>query len=405
MLAQPPWTRYAIQSPWQRSFIVRWHTAPTRGDQARTSSRRPTQPNDDARPLAETEAESTDRARSRHLLRAILRECSYLPDSQARVYVRWYAISRFRDSTSKAWQNRADSSYASRLKAKQQQAQVALNKLQRAAEGEFQPLRAVLFLTYGRTGRRRRELVTQLLREQQGPQRKQSSPPQDAAGGTEASAHLSPHQSLQPEPANKAKHVTSILEGSTDNPYMPALSPRLQALMESQIKLPPTRTTRPTLRRMHPIIPEQNSWLRPMPQVRVKNLTRKWFADALGKIHPPLPVPEWKRLHDLSLGTRTESLPSRRKAAEPSKKSALDLQLTSSRIDPSRLFTGNQAHTITPRYMRRLWTQVFEQCPRLDWNVEQQEWKVLWGSHALHAVQSITTSPPTTRNDEVEVAK
>lgn len=330
--------------------------------------------------------DSPGASRGRHLLRAILRESTYLPDSHAREYIHQYAIRRFRDYGYKAWQHRTDPDFADRLKGKRHEAQQAVNRLRRATEGELNPLRAVLFMAYGRTGRRRRELVANLVHAHGAAEFPDVAEPvvQEGVDNQDPSAQISSSAfELNGTPA--AEQAPSLGIRKPKSSYMPHITPRLRALAESQIKYPPPHMTRPLLRRMHPVIPELNTWLRPMPQVRVKNMTRKWYAELLDKVHPPLPTAEWTRLCDLAGGMRVEKLPLRRKAVVSASRSALDLVLASSRINSSQIFPNRRANSITQRYMRRLWVQIFEQSPRMDWDAAREDWTVTWGSHAIHS--------------------
>lgn len=50
---------------------------------------------------------------------------------------------------------------------------------------------------------------------------------------------------------------------------------------------------------------------------------------------------------------------------------------------PAELFRKDHAHKITPRFMRRLWAEVFSQCPLMEYDSPTSRWKVTWGHHAL----------------------
>ncbi|KAK5116595.1 hypothetical protein LTR85_009220 [Meristemomyces frigidus] len=236
-------------------------------------------------------------------------------------------------------------------------------------------------MAYGRTGKRRHELMLPLLskagREQLqesmgtiGVREDVSSLANDAVAGTH------PHKNPTAKDVNRGQWA----------PYAPGLTPQLRTLLQSQIRKPPPHLTRPTLRRLQPRVEELNAWRQPMPLCRVKNQTKKWYADLLGKVHPPLPKDEWKRLRDLAAGVATEPMVRRRRALSTSKSHALELLVHFGKPDIQAAFGNRDAHQITPRFMRRMWAQVFSQCPLMDWDAERREWKVTWGQHALHGL-------------------
>jgi len=308
-------------------------------------------------------------AHARHILRALLRECSYLPDSHARKWLHQHVLQRFRRHAFESEQSQRnpdgynDPDSEKRIAARLRQGRQAAHRLHRANEGDRKALLTVLLMAYGRTGKRRHSLMVPLL----------SVAEQGEAGTTAGSGPLTPSA----EDVNAGRWT----------PYVPDLTPQMRALLASQIKHPPPHLTRPTLRRMQPRIEKLNTWLTPMPRSRVKNMTKEWYATLLDRAHPPLPGREWERLRDLANGTATESVPPRRAVVSDNKPSALDLVLKYGKPNPHRAFQNPDIHRITPRFMQRLWAQVFAQCPRIDWNYETQRWDVEWGGHALYCLQ------------------
>ena len=188
-------------------------------------------------------------------------------------------------------------------------------------------------------------------------------------------------------------------------PYIPQtftldLPPALRALLLSQIRTAPPDLIRPNPRRLNPTIPELNSFGRPMPQKRIKNMKQKHYADLLDRLHPPLPLDEWERLRGLVSGeTRAEDVPARRTAvsstATPTKfrglgekkagaKSALDLVVMYGKA-PKKVFEHFNGHAITPRFMQRLYGEIFALCPKMEYDAEEQKWKITWGRGAFSA--------------------
>lgn len=312
---------------------------------------------------------SVHAAQARHILRALLRECSYLPDSHARDWHRQHVLQRFRKyafDSEQSQRNAAggnDSDSAKRIAARLRQGRQTAHRLHRANNGDRKALLTVLLMAYGRVGKRRHTLMTPLL-----PAAEKGDPATATGSGPVApSAH----------DVNAGRWA----------PYAPDLTPQMRALLASQIKHPPPHLTRPTLRRMQPRIEQLNTWLKPMPRSRVKNMTKEWYATLLDRVHPPLPGHEWERLRDLANGTATESVPPRRAVLAVNRPSALELVLKYGKPNPQRVFQNPDSHRITPRFMQRLWAQVFAQCPRMSWNHETNRWDVEWGGHTLHRLQ------------------
>ncbi|KAI6921779.1 hypothetical protein KC355_g17136, partial [Hortaea werneckii] len=301
-----------------------------------------------------------------------------------RHWVRQYAIGRFREDGFKAWQRREHPTHGGYVQRKLQTIQHGIRLLARANDGERRPLLKVLLMTYGRVGRRRRELLGPLL-------------------------SARPHQAVEVESMGETAHdeerlddtgktAADTLSTSTKPPgarevnhgswtyYVPDFTPQLQALLQSQLKHPPPHLTRPLLRRMAPRLEELNSWKRPMPLNRVKNQAKDWYASTLARVHPPLPTQEWYRLRDLASGAQSEPRVSRRKRV--GEKAAAGEETILFRLsEPPPTDSRRDAHAITPRYMKRMWATVFAQCPVMEWEGESEKWKVTWGEHALHGLQ------------------
>lgn len=241
-------------------------------------------------------------------------------------------------------------------------------------------------MTYGRVGKRRRQLVAQLTLE---------SPP---------------------------------IESTTICDQGPVLGNQLKALVISQMNYP-DKSLKGDKLSLKPRIPEINTWGRPMPVNRVRNLKTEWYAELLHTIMPPLPEEEWDRLRGLASGRISWDGPvSRRKTAstregvisvgghgEPgigvgqigtSRKSddsiadnrlvgwqdetsspetrvydAISISVESfqhSKEEPRRRLNTNP-HELTPRFMRRRWAEVFVLCPTMTWDSVQNNWNVKWG--------------------------
>ncbi|KAH7052185.1 hypothetical protein B0J12DRAFT_571832 [Macrophomina phaseolina] len=346
-----------------------------------------------------------DVSSARHLLRALLRECTYLPDPSARLYLHQHILRRFRHYHPPQHRDNGLNNLptepqftAARLRGALKNAQKGLNFLRRANEGEAGPLQQLLFLTYGRSGRRRHDLMETLLVPDPISEREAVELWQ-----AEVEATLDPSLSIQGIP----KAVTEVPR-QVGKPHRYEISPRyskLRTLLESQRQSAhPVELRRAKLKSTYLEVPLHNIWMRPFPRKREKNLVKKWYASVLDKVLPPLPEGDWERLRDLVSGARRWEGLRRRRPGIPSHMSAYDVlklanitvleSLLQDSMEtkqlPKQLPGKRRAQNITPRLMRRLWAKVFSQCPVLRWNEDKRAWTVEWGSW-----EHLQTSPKT----------
>lgn len=343
-----------------------------------------------SKPNPQAQGPVWDTLHPRHLFRALLRQCTYLPDQSARRWLQEYVILRFRKYCPRPpihpeliarLEHEADRKWLIKRALK------GLRFLERANDGHPVHLGKILAMTYGRVGKRRRQLVAQLTLE------------------------------------NPSIESTTIYDQG------PVLGNQLKALVISQMKYP-DKSLKGDKLSLKPRIPEINTWGRPIPVNRVRNLKSEWYAELLDIIMPPLPEEEWDRLRGLASGRISWDGPvPRRKTAstgdevksvnehdEPridvdqigtsrkSDDSVADSNLvgwqddTSSpsgtRVDdpisisgeslqhlkegPRRRLNTNP-HELTPRFMRRRWAEVFALCPTMAWDSVQNNWNVKWG--------------------------
>jgi len=214
--------------------------------------------------------------------------------------------------------------------------------LQRANDGHARHLSKILAMTYGRIGTRRHELLGPLL---------VPDIPTDQAAVERMS-----------DPASKG---------------LPYHSSQLQALIKVQAhgKLSFfSRANRPT---EQPLIPEKNAWGRPMPIKRVRNLEKRWYAEAIDRLMPPLPEKEWNRLRGLASGETQWKGPVPRRA--PTDGKGFNTGIVRGTITGGTGFVSSP-HDLTPRYMRRLWTKLFAQCPLMKPDEARKlGWDIRWG--------------------------
>lgn len=326
----------------------------------------------------EIEAPQKLRIEALHLFRALLREASYLPDPASRKFFRAHITSRYRDycprkpkmhlkpkkedpvpentrpeDLQKMAQNHKRNTHMLSVGRKD------LSFLQRANTGAPTPLTKVLEMTYGRRGKRKHDLLKDLAPSER-------TPPDDNALRKLCEALDTPSKE----------------QASTPN--MSLFSDRFVALVKSQMKQKAILYTKLLPRSSAPKIPEKNLWGRPLPVARVKNLTKRWYAETLDRLMAPLPETEWMHLRDLAIGTiKWPGQPKRR--AKGIGEWRDDLGIVGSRSQTAEVKTrvetarGRQAHELTPRYMRRMWAGVFAQCPLMKWNGIKGRWTFEWG--------------------------
>lgn len=289
-----------------------------------------------------------------HLYRALLRECTYLPDSQARIYLRNHVIRSYRKYLPRNhnWRTKIP---LSRQVTLLHRGRKGLSILRRANEGYLKPLQNILFWTYGRKGKRRRELMNKLMVEEV---------PRD----------------------HKAVEALSGKERYTRDWMPPSM---VVALLRSQAgngdNLDRVVTGSQNLRPA-PGIPEQNTWGRQMPEKRVKNLMRRWYARQVGRLLPPLPQPELERLQALSdgkIGKNEGPLPRRRRVLEalPEGDGLLTekLLLSGPPSSPSfAAYVNGRPHQLSSRFLQRLWLKVLIHVPCMSWDSGKEKWEVKW---------------------------
>jgi len=328
------------------------------------------------------------RTASRHVLRGILRECTYLPDQFAASWIKQHALSRFRTYEARNKGRAGDETYEKRLETIRRKSRQAMYQLQRANEGDRKMLLKALSMAYGRTGKRRRELLQPLISIK-------GHKVEDNASAEESAARL-PDASMRPststrQPATSASTPNNKpTKDRTIGPvkaqvkaYMNDLPAQLRAIVQSQIMASPPTIARRNPRRLGVEIPELNTWLKPMPDVRVKNRLSDWYAGLLSTVQPPLPDDEWDELRALALGIKRAQPPKPRRANLTPPPSVLEMVVTRGKL-PNNLFRKHYAHKITPRFMQRLWAEVFSQCPLMKYDSASDKWNVIWGHHVLN---------------------
>jgi len=344
-----------------------------------------------------TEAEL---APARHLLRALLRESTYLPDPHARTYICSVILARFKDYT---LDSKSRVVLENRRQSRFRQARKALSSLRRANAGDNEALPKVLHITYGRIWKRRRELLQSVL---------------DADGVIADTSTMESREEARKE-ARKARIGTDVKSerhdakdvksdgkdvaalNHPDTLTLPKLGPRFKALVISQKQSHP----RSQPRALAPTIPGQNSWMRPMPKVRVKNLIKRWYGDTLERTLPPIPTREWEELRARAVGSLPFKGPVKRRSTTAEVQDQTDssfilekelglIDTTSPDMVLARVDEEVRGRTLTGRYMQARWAEVFAQCPKLEWDAHDGKWLVEWGSNVLDRDRKLKMNDP-----------
>ncbi|KAJ5833335.1 hypothetical protein N7474_001646 [Penicillium riverlandense] len=289
----------------------------------------------------------------RIFLRSLLRDASYLPDPVARRYMHDWVMQRFR--TVRHRKQTQDS-----LKALDKTARATTQLLRKAQAGRLRALNKVLFMSYGRTGRRRHELLAEMLAE-------------PVPADTEAVRHV----------------VMNKKTDFGDDWRPPAM---VMALLKSQINNPEIqqRRPRPQVKTLAPSIPSQNSWAQPMPRIRKVNLRRKWYQDVLDSLLPPLPDNVLRTLDGLVDGTVRWAPVKRRTPAkrtlgedEVGREDKADQNLLKDLTlglakEGTFSHEGGRAHDINYRFMRHNWRRVSALVPRISRDETWNKWDIWW---------------------------
>lgn len=277
-----------------------------------------------------------------HLFRALLRQCTYLPDPAARSFFHNYIVARFQGYQPRK-NSRSRELIEQRRPALLRTARKGLVYLQRANDGHPRHLGKVLAMTYGRVGKRRHELLQPLK-----------------------------------SPDVVVDRPSTRLPSDPRTQGLPKPSRQLSALVQAQTNKRLSFFSRPNQPRIELQIPEKNAWGRPMPVNRVRNMRRQWYGKTIDGVLPPLPEAEWKRLRDLaSSQTRWEG-PIRRRGQVGADQCKHDL-VRGTLVGGAGFVSS--PHEITARFMRRLWTKIFAQCPLMKRDASKKlGWDIRWGN-------------------------
>ncbi|CAG8977984.1 hypothetical protein HYALB_00001866 [Hymenoscyphus albidus] len=309
--------------------------------------------------------------------RSLLRAITYTPDPVAREYCYETARARFRNKAGLSKTADNNKRFAERLK----KAHSSVRRLNRANRGVVEDLINVLDRAYGKAGPQRRLLIRDLL------QPDEEDLPQDNAALS--SLILGPSAASVP---TFDHHLNT--------------TKKFEALLESQLVRPSTEQRgKASFKDAKPKLPKKNTWGRPMPNKRAIKMVKRWWADALEKIHPPVPHQIWDRLRDLSTGAipTPEFIPRRSSPEQPEKLLVINDQLVVNnlrnparekgelewRADQRKIYvappikesdekTAETAYN-SPRTMRRIYADIWARTAKMYKDLDTKEWVIEWG--------------------------
>jgi hypothetical protein len=358
---------------------------------------------------------ASSHTQSIHLLRALLREATYLPDAVARQYFHRYIVNRFRAYQPKqnattsfavqavekyrhrSFKRRQLNIITERTSKVQKKAQKGLHYLRRANQGEIPCLQKVLFFAYGRMGKRKYALLDDVLK---------PDPVTDGGRAVAASDHEEPTPLQKLYYSNKQYlQYLDAPKSASNGMYVMNISDRysrFRAVLKSQhqrgisihreLKGPSMKT------------PMHNLWMRPMPIVRARNNVRRWYAETMTRFLPPLPTNEWDHIQAMVEGTERVRLVTRRVPASSSLRqtteAAASLHTVTEGLDLNKLSKADRPrgmwrpHNITAKFMRRLYSRILQLCCKVEYNSERKHWVAVWGQ-AIQAIQPKIYKAPT----------
>ncbi|CAI9631735.1 unnamed protein product [Alternaria burnsii] len=353
-----------------------------------------------------------------HLLRALLREASYLPDATARTYFRRYIVHRYKayqptQNATAALHVHAVDKYRHRSFKRRQTAIInertrpllrrglkSLNFLRRANQGEIPCLQKVLFFAYGRMGRRKYALLENILKPDRIMDGGAIAASNEAGPAPLQKLYCSNKRYLQyfdaPKAATKTHHTIKISSRYS----------RLRAVLRTQHEKAISMNR--GLKSSALKTPINNSWERPMPIKRACNNVRRWYAETMTRMLPPLPTEEWDNIYAMMVGDRKIGLVKRRGRgtalnADPVTEDELFASTVEKGIaldKPSKADKPagiQRPHAITTRFMQRMYTKLLMLCCKLEWDDDQKRWKAIWGE----AMKTIKPSLYNTPTDEM----
>ncbi|KUJ06993.1 uncharacterized protein LY89DRAFT_692074 [Mollisia scopiformis] len=327
-----------------------------------------------------------------HLYRRLLRATTYIPDSFTRSYIHGFVTSRFKANCTPAnlFKPNARALASNRLKKARHWAKI----IESASQGHIADLQKVLIQVHGRQGPRKRVLLRQLLQPEEDRLPKDDSALEDLIHKPVADSSLR-------------------FERGT----------KLYALCESQRENHHPEHNKSKLRHLEPKIPAENGWGRPTPRKLAENLRKRWWAESIDKLLPPVPQGEVQRLRDLASGAipLDEAPPRRAKGTISDLYKAEQKHISGDQLlnvlrsparterlgvpkldfDPSRGLVIAHTEESAPkpfspshaRSMRRMYSLISQLTPLMIQDEVTKKWIVQWGGRKSKALNGVVSKP------------
>ncbi|KAH6676405.1 hypothetical protein B0J14DRAFT_353746 [Halenospora varia] len=330
-----------------------------------------------------------------HYYRALLRALSYFPDLRAREILREHARERFRAKSNKQAKeglNKPIEASALTIPNRMRKVRGMTRRIEKANHGYLESMQKMLSLAYGREGKMRRQLVTKLIVPE---------------GGLPTGSHISeliqnkgnPDRGCNVVPPAQVKALRES-QASLKNDPVAQIEAFLQSHSNHRFEETPRTPGRVQVKKLKPKIPQENMWGRPFPTSRSHVIRKKWWAETLHKILPPLPMADWERLQKLATGEiPVPKLISRRSHMESKKSSSverLEAAIIGQTTEPARAkgrityreegLETEEEEGLTlialqnyQRTMRRLYASIWNMSPTMIWDEASQKWNTMWG--------------------------
>ncbi|KAI9649905.1 hypothetical protein NHQ30_002490 [Ciborinia camelliae] len=345
----------------------------------------------------------------RRTYRALLREATYLPDSAARSFVHDLVVKRFNPPNPRKLDPRSWGTDYLRSKVDLQKIEKGTKKATKKLHllervnltGSSKDLQQVLLRTYGRSGNRRRELLSQLMRPGE-----DELPQDDTALSKIIDSQI-------------GKRLDATEDVEVDRATVVSKRQRrehkeLTLFLTSQQENNPMESIRGKIRTLKPDIPATNAWGRQLPEVRKATMKRQWWGNLLERVLPPLPEHEWNRLEALATGGQPfEEPPPRRKAAIPyylNKPDGGAKEMNSRFNSPARLHanlcaettwkshlempgTSDSTKELNARTMRRMYGMIWSLSSKMVQDEHTREYTITWGGERSPSAAGEITKP------------
>ncbi|KUI61589.1 hypothetical protein VP1G_08762 [Cytospora mali] len=312
-----------------------------------------------------------------HIYRHLLREVSYLPPI-CRPYVAKQIRSRFQ-------KHKYDDAHNPETKHRVRRARHDLRFIWAANNGLLNNMHRILLHVFGRTGKRRSELIHGLVRKE---------PPSDSDELERALNNEREARTYEARDGTLKEREPDWLDKWDTQ--------KIQAFASSQGRKNPPLSPRPQIKskQVDPAsrLPEENIWGRPLAATLARSKLRKEYKALVNRILPPVARTEWDMLRALATGQADKGLwempPRRPRAILPDgehddgkKTKDWDWQayattpvrsIERGRSRSQRARTGEEVdgfyeqgsprgvHRYTPRLWRRLFAKIWETTPTIE---------------------------------------